>query len=345
MALGLSKDFTFAPNTVISSSEVNTDFDELYNAFAGLEAGTASMSKLPLDADPTSALYAATKQYVDAYAGWKRPVLIWSTVTTVFVEANTGTANQTKIIFPDGNYRSVTEDVSSTNKYRLFDITATAEYTSGTEDSGLRSGISETNNLWYAIYAVKSLINTANFVLVGDTTLPLTANFSTLNGRYGTSSWVYLGMIKNGDNSGATSSILRFKQVGNTTQFINACTSNCGVTLRGTRLASTAGATSLKYTYSTGTGATDIPDHCDSLNYMAYGFAASASRIRAQSTGATMGDFFAQAGGSQAASIQTLATNVDDVTLSDAAGNSLAMDINLVGWIDEVLGVGSNPLI
>jgi hypothetical protein len=82
MALNLSKDYTFSPNTLAKSSEVNADFDELYNAFSGLEAGTKSMSKLPLDADPTSALYAATKQYVDTTTAGVRVLSVVSKVTT-----------------------------------------------------------------------------------------------------------------------------------------------------------------------------------------------------------------------------------------------------------------------
>lgn len=343
MALNLSKDFTFAPNTVISSSEVNTDMDEIYNAFTGLEAGTSSMSKLPLDTDPTSALYAATKQYVDAYANYRRPNLTWISVTQVDIQDNTGTANQTKIIFPDGNYRSVTEDTASTNKYRRFDITATAEFTSGTEDSGLRSGISETNNLWYAIYAVKSLINTANFVLAGDTTLPLQANFSTLNGRYGTNGWVYIGMIKNGDSAGAASSILSFITSGMVTVFTNTATGsakNCP----GTQLASSAGANNLTYTYSAGTGSTDIPNHLKIVKYFASANNIVGSCINLTDSGATR-TYDSADDANTNSSVSAWMSAAEGAKIDHVQAGNVAMDLLLTGFMDSVLGIGPNPLI
>ncbi len=194
--------------------------------------------------------------------GYRRPNLVYSSATAVNVEANTGTANQTKIVFPDGTVRSVTEDVSSTHKYRQFLITATAEFTSGTEDSGLYTGVVEANNTWYAVYAVKSAINSSNFVLVGTTTLPLIANFATLNTNFGTNGWVYLGLIKNGDNNDTASSILAFVQSGPEYVFVNPNTDMSqavpGPTLM---LATTPGTTTSTWTYSAGTGAADIPDH------------------------------------------------------------------------------------
>jgi hypothetical protein len=191
---------------------------------------------------------------------YRRPALSFVSVTTVDVENNTGTANETRIIFPDGTERSVTEDTASTNKYRRFIITAAAEFTSGTEDSGLRSGLAEATDTWYAIYAVKSTINTANFVLAGDTTLPSQANFATLNTRYGTNGWVYLGMIRNGDASAATGDILSFYQSGIKVGFANTCTGQAMNGL-GLRLATSAGATTLTYTYAAGTGTAQIPAH------------------------------------------------------------------------------------
>lgn len=300
------------------------------------------MSKLPLDADPSSALHAATKQYVDVYATWKRPILIRNNSSTVDVDDNTGTAHQTRILFQDGNYRTVTEDVSSTTKYRRFDITATAEFTSGTEESGLRSGLSEASNTWYAIYAVKSQINSSNFVLAGDTTLPLQANYSTLNSRYGTSSWVYLGMIRNGDGSGSASDILVFYQHGNYTMFSNNTTGQV-LTGNGIRLANTGGATSLTWSYAAGTGAAEVPGHLLSGTFAA-GFGSSASRLRVRDEGAARG-FAEQAGGSQSALINFSAPIVAGIKMEDVAANSLAMDLFLTGYFDNVLGCGSNPLI
>jgi hypothetical protein len=192
--------------------------------------------------------------------GYRRPLLVWVSTTAVDVENNTGTAHQTTIVFPDGGSRSVTEDTSSAHKYRRFIITAAAEFTSGTEDSGVRSGISEATNTWYAIYAVKSTIDATKFVLAGDTTLPTQANNSTLNSRYGSNGWVYLGLIRNGDNSSATGDILNFDMCGNQTTFRNSCAESGVRDTIGTRLASATSATSSTYTYAAGTGTTDIPN-------------------------------------------------------------------------------------
>lgn len=348
MALNLAKDYTFSPSTTIASSEVNTDFDELYNAFSGLEGATASMSKLPLDADPTSALHAATKQYVDAYATYRRPTLTYISATTVDVENNTGTVNQTKIIFPDGNYRSVAEDTASSNKYRRFDITADAEFTSGTEESGLRAALSEATDTWYAIYAVKSTINTANFVLVGDTTLPLQANVSSLNGFYGTNGWVYLGLIRNGSVATQTGDIVEFAQVGNRTIFYNANSaanlSGFANATAGLRFADTAGATSLAYTYSAGTGTTNVPDNIGFVEWNAGSetntsgllqvFNSAANRLVTQTAFTAVG-----------CGVQCLARAADGLAIAQSAGGSITGSLMLIGWIDKALGVGSNPFI
>ncbi len=192
--------------------------------------------------------------------GYRRPNLTFIGVTSVDVENNTGTANQTTIVFPDGTIRSVTEDTSSTHKYRRFIITATAEFTTGTEDSGLYSGLSETNNTWYAIYAVKSAIDTTKFVLVGTTTLPLRANFATLNTNLGTNGWVYLGLIRNGDGVSAAGDILNFSQSGGITTFRNSYTGpSTSVTSTGLLLA--AAAVPNTWAYSAGTGTTSVPNH------------------------------------------------------------------------------------
>lgn len=344
MALSLSKDYTFAPNTTIASAEVNQDFDEVYNAFSGLEAGTSSMSKLPLDANPTSALHAATKQYVDTYAAWRRPVLTYISATLVDVEANTGTSNQTKIIFPDGEARIVSEDTASATKYRRFDITAAAEFSSGTEDSGIRSGITEATNTWYAIYAVKSTINSANFVLAGDTTLPLLANYSTLNSRYGTSGWAYLGMIRNGDGANTNGDIVKFSQAGNQTTFRNVLAPTGAGTSPGVLLATTASGTTLTWAYAAGTAGAQIPSNISIVNAFAQWDNATTG-INRFSDSARNVDYIAYycVGGSG----RTICSSVVSCLEGFQASMAGAADINigLYGYFDGVLGVGSNPVI
>jgi len=345
MSLSLTKDYTFAPNTTISSSEVNTDMDELYNAFSGLEAMTSTLAALKMDADPTTALAVATKQYVDAYANYRRPVLSFISTTTVDVEVNTGTANTTKIIFPDGNYRSVTEDTSSANKYRRFDITADAEFTSGTEESGLRAALTEAVNTWYAIYAVKSLINTANFVLVGDTTLPTVGNVSTLNGYYGTNGWVYLGLIRNGDNSGSTGDILNFEMVGNMTSLKNvlqASVISLNEATHGIAWVATVTDTGSAYSYSAGTGATAIPNNISHVSWLIENGTSANANIRIlDSAGSKL---FSMVNANARVLQLTRWLNVaDGIRINSSASQELTIIFS--SWIDRALGVGSNPFI
>lgn len=290
--------------------------------------------------DPTIAITSLTSPL-----GYKRPGLTYNSATTVDVELNTGTANTTMILFPDGTSRTVTENTGSTTKYRRFDITAAAEFTSGTEDSGIRSGISEANNTWYAIYAVKSLINSANFVLAGDTTMPIIANVATLNSRYGTSGWVYLGMIRNGDNGGATGDILAFTQSGARTELRNSQTSMqaAGNAGPGIIFAGNASATSLTYTYAAGTGTTDIPNQIAFARYLCN-----------RSSPATVRQFtVASSGGS----VLWLRIDQDGIIFENvlmpasvgvnvaSATTSVGLDIVFIGWIDGVLSAGINPLV
>lgn len=255
---------------ILKSADLNQNFTDIVNYINNRNGGGTAWDALSVTG--TSTLTGAvscgaaltvtgnllTSGGPSTLTGYRRPTLTFINVTTVDVENNTGTANQTSILFPDGTVLSVTEDTSSTNKYRRFDITATANFTSGTEDSGLRSGLTEATNTWYAIYAVKSQINAVNFVLAGDTTLPLQANFATLNGRYGTNGWVYLGLIRNGDNNAATGDILSFQHSG-PQLFFNNTTATYNTF--GLLLASGSSVTSVTYTYSAGTGTTDIPNH------------------------------------------------------------------------------------
>lgn len=211
----------------------------------------------------------------------RRPALVYVSATTVDVENNTGTEHQTNIVFPDGEVLSVTENTGSANKYRRFIITSAAEFTTGTEDSGLRSGLSEATNTWYAIYAVKSTIDATKFVLAGDTTFPTQANYSTLNTRYGANGWVLLGYIRNGDDEGTAGDILPFDQAGNFTRFRN----NTTTYTPGTRVA-TASATSVSYTplSNLGSGAEQIPDTIKSLYVCGYVGAGDSVTIRSNST-------------------------------------------------------------
>lgn len=271
---------------------------------------------------------------------YRRPVLKYVSVSLLDVEANTGTANQTKIVFPDGNTRTVTEDTSSTTKYRRFDITADAEFTAGTEDSGLRAALSEATNTWYAIYAVKSVIDTSKFVLVGDTTTPVTANYATLNTAYGTNGWVYLGSIRNGDDAGATGDIMNFVQHGNLTMFQNTLAAASGNNTFGLQLKSSASATTLTWTYAAGTGSEQIPSHILVGCVMAISADAGAAREKTFSVNTlNICRMVVPSGRWQVQAWVYL----NDLT-HESATTAVAMDLILAGYIDSVL-TGSNPVI
>lgn len=375
MGATFSRVKTWINGEILTHTDLNAEFNQIYNNLtpAGVDDMSANAAAMQANTDPfpasseslpTSAAgeieriryqlktqFGLTQWYHDTttpyetflatISGYRRPNLIYVSATTVDVENNTGTSNQTKIVFPDGTTRSVTEDTSSVNKYRRFIITAAAEFTSGTEDSGLRSGLSEATDTWYAIYAVKSVINTANFVLSGDTTLPLQANFSTLNSRYGTNGWVYLGLIRNGDGASATGDILKFKQEGNWTGLDN---SGGGVHF-GLRLAVTAGAATLTYTYAAGTGTAEIPGNVGTVLWNAFCAATGGTTTHSymDATGTYLRGRFTSANLETVYEFRGLATA--GIQLQNGSSTSIAYRINLGGWADTVLGVGSNPVL
>lgn len=191
-----------------------------------------------------------------ARINYRRPNLAFGGVTVVGLDVfkTDGVNNYAQILFPDGDYRTETNTTR-----RTFNITRNAVLTNSGAQSGLRASLSEVTNQWYAIYAVKISDNPSGFVAVGDTTLPYYTSFPTLDTAYGANNWVYLGMIRNGDNSGVSGDILNFVQVGNRTIFKNVANGN--FTGTGIRLATTTSASSLTYTYSAGIGAAQIPDH------------------------------------------------------------------------------------
>ncbi len=49
MALNFTISYTFSPNTTIFSSQVNTNFSDEANTWAGLEAKTLTLSNLGVD--------------------------------------------------------------------------------------------------------------------------------------------------------------------------------------------------------------------------------------------------------------------------------------------------------
>lgn len=333
MALNFTVSYTFSPSTTISSSQVNTNTSDVANVFTGLEAETKTLAKLKVDIDPTLALEVATKQYVDHYSTYRRPVLKYASGSIVNIETGVnGTSGQAQILFPDGNLR--TDSTTARINCNLAQVAAL----SGTAQSGLRTGTVAANTS-YALYAVKTSDNASNFVAVADTVLPLQANFATLNSNFGTGSWVYLGLIFYGDNSTNTTTIMGFHQAGNVTMFNDGVTGNV-TTLCGPRLATSAGATSVTYTYATGTSTPNLPAN---ITLVIYHCAAAA--------GVSGGTTFKEAStqvlfqGPGTFPIIAKVHHVAGVNISVNNGSSVAMDINIAGFVDGVLGVGSNPIL
>lgn len=339
MALNFTVSYTFSPGTTISSSQVNTNTTDVASVFQGLEAETKTLAKLKVDIDPTLALEVATKQYVDHYSAWRRPILQWTSVTVVDVQSGlNGTSSAIPIQFPDGTMRTETVSTRTT-----FDITRNAVLVTSGAQSGLTGATSEAINTWYALYAVKVTDSSTLWVTVGSTVLPLQANFATLNTAYGTSGWVYLGLIRNGDNSGSTGDILNFAMVGNRTYFKNTLASTPALT--GTLLATTAGASTLSWAYASGTGTAQVPSIVVGGMVIATATARAAAGYGLSNSAGTQN--YSTWDGGPIATIQNMWIQLGGGLLisNNAAATSDGFNFALGGFDDYVLGVGSNPLL
>ena len=339
MAINYTVSYTFSSGTTISSSQVNTNTSDNANTWTGLEALTKSFSNLRVDTTPTTSTDVAIKSYVDKLNAYRRPVLQFGSVTTVAVESGLdGTSGDIPLLFPDGTSRTETSTTRTT-----FNITRNAVLTTSGAQSGLTGATSEATNTYYALYGVKVTDSSTLWVTIGSTVVPTQANFSTLNTAYATNGWVYLGEIRNGDNSGATGDILTFIQSGNATMFRNITTGNAfnGV---GTRLATSgSNVSTLTYTYSAGTGTTDIPGHITLACYQgAFGTSAgSATMTYADSGGTILYELRTNTDGNMARFL-TVAGNGLKMT---ASGGTAKADVYLAGFIDGVLGIGANPVL
>lgn len=337
MALNFTVSFTFSPSTTISSSQVNTNTSDVANVFTGLEALTKTFAKLKVDVDPSTALEVATKQYADHGSAYRRPVLQFGSVTTVSVQSGLdGTSGDIPILFPDNTVRTETSTTRTT-----FDITRNAVLVTSGAQSGLTGATSEAINTWYALYAAKITDSSTTWVTVGSTVVPIQANFSTLNAAYGTNGWVYLGMIRNGDNSGATGDILNFVQAGNTTLFINTATGQV-FNSAGFPMVQTASATSLTYTYSSGTGSGNLPANISHVYW----------RFQVGSSGGAGTQQYSNSAGTRIYGTWYVSSSTHGSTYLAVASEgskvstlTAASEIGILGFIDGVLGVGSNPLL
>lgn len=198
-------------------AHVTTNRSTLFK-IAGTTVGTLDESaNLSLTQDVY--FYNSSTVYPLSYLiGYSKPVLVYVDSTTINVEQNTGVASRTLIVFPSGPI-AVTEDVSTTNKFRQIKISVTANgYLSshtGDADSGMKVGLSLTANTWYFVYAVKVVGgNDAgnNFVLVVDSVNPSPTNWSTLDSSYTAGNWIYLGLFRYGHGGASTTTMIPFIQ-------------------------------------------------------------------------------------------------------------------------------------
>ena len=196
---------------------------------------------------------------------YRRPNLVWASNSTVTVQTALydGTSGQASVLFPDGELRH-----DSNTDHIIFDITQNADFQGEGLQAGLKAGTSESANTWYAIYAVKC-DDSSSFVLVGDSLTPKPSNIATLNTTYGKNSWVYLGLIRNGDNVNYQNDIVDFSTSGDTVLFKAwAGINNYGGGAPGFRVLS-ATATGQAYSHSSGMGASDTPDTIEILHLVA----------------------------------------------------------------------------
>lgn len=329
------------------STSLNINFDKISNDLLNKQGKLNSASLITVGSITASTVTftsatvtnATISNLVNGIMNYRRPVLRYISATTVDVENNTGTLNETKIIFPDGNIRSVTEDTASTSKYRRFIITENAEFRTGTENSGMQ-GVTESVNTWYAIYAVKSLVDSTKFVLAGSTLAPIQANFSLLDSTFSANGWAYIGLIRNGDNAGTTGNILEFYQSGNMTLFANNTTGGAVLQTPGTLLASVGSAASLTYSYSVGMGTTQIPGNIFITRISGFG-TSETIYISAGTDGSKKRLFHHHDATSQTAGTTLWCEIVNGLAIG--AGATSPFDIFLTGFIDGALGVGANP--
>lgn len=163
--------------------------------------------------------------------GWtyKKPQLVYVSSLTISITTNTRTSNTSGILFPDGSYRTVTENVNSTQTYRAFRMDQAANWSTGSVRGGFYP-FSAINDRFYSTYAVKvtSAPLSDKFVIVASTVENRPENLAQLNTSFGTDSWVYLGMFIYGDSltsyaAGNANKILPFVKTGGFTVLTSSC--------------------------------------------------------------------------------------------------------------------------
>ncbi len=133
---------------------------------------------------------------------YRKPRLEYSTSDIISIEENSVIASETLIMMRD----RLCEVYDRTCSLAVAANGYLAAHT-GTAVSGLKVGVTRTDNRWYYIYAVRVQGGTQSAagsycILVADPTSPESSNIVTLNAAYGTGEWLYVGVIRNGYNDG-----------------------------------------------------------------------------------------------------------------------------------------------
>lgn len=209
--LNSSKEMVF--DTAVAATEIkiyagSTNYMEVYT------------DKVYVPADIE--VYDSGHTILEALATYQKPVLEWESSTSVKLSNNSASSNETVVWLPDTGAIAIDETVTTTFKYRKADIGNVANGygtgDSGAAKGGRRSGVSLTSNSWYTVYCCKLRsgsdysATSPKYILVFDTTLPDSSNESTLDSRYGTGCWVYMGLVRYGFGAdGSSTAIPKFK--------------------------------------------------------------------------------------------------------------------------------------
>ncbi len=281
-------------------------------------------------------------------SNYRRPNLTYVSFSTVSLEGNTGTANETKLVFPDGNSRAVTEASGGLNKYRIADITQASVWMNcaeGGERSGLQANLTEGTSTWYSVYGVKSQCTNGSdkFVTVISTWEPTQGFYTQLNSTFGTSGWVYLGPIRNGDNWGNPKDIIAFKQNGNVVKFSTGASSisDPTVTIAGIMISSIISVANQVYTYTNTPSSSSLPTNIKSVFFQAMWTQANTATI----ANIALTTVYAQedAGGAVLLTHEIPYFDISSGVLTRTSGGTGGSAMYLNGVVDDALGLNTTP--
>lgn len=332
----------YTAGSVITSAGQNTNENTIVNevngnlSAANLASNAVTTAKIT-DANVTLAkldtVLQSTFSFVNSMMLYQSPNLTYISASTIDIEANTGTANETCLTFVN-EVRCVTENTSSTSQYRRMIVSETASLIV-THNSGLLATEVLTANSWLAVYAVKTTDDATKFVLVCSTMAPVQANFATLNTKFGINGYLYLGVVRYGDDATATTSLMKFTQNGPSFRFTGAVTNNIVKTI-GLSLVDTLSGTASTYTYTGAMiGANSIAPYLKSVSWGVY---TSADTQPSQASDTTNAIIYLSWKNQSGTEYRTYIEQADaSAGVATSGASSINRILSLVGYIDPVL--------